>query len=240
MIQGRALFGVSKIDMLTNDPTTLQASVPAQDPLDKQYTDTFLSADCTFSPNGNNPFFPLTPGLKLVLKGEDDGEVVQNTIEILNETAVVNGVTTRVLTETELHDGELVEISRNFYAQCVETVDVFYFGEEVDIYDEGKLVSHAGAWRAGEDGAEAGIIMPGKPLSGSRYYQEIAPEVALDRAEHLKTGFSFETAAGEFTNCLSVRETTPLEPGQSSFKIYCSGVGLVVDSGSELASRSRP
>jgi hypothetical protein len=35
----------------------------------------------------------------------------------------------------------------------------------------------------GSDNARAGIIMPGTPLLGSRYYQEIAPEVALDKAE---------------------------------------------------------
>jgi len=35
--------------------------------------------------------------------------------------------------EREEVDGELKEISRNFFAICREHGDVFYFGEEVDI-----------------------------------------------------------------------------------------------------------
>jgi hypothetical protein len=44
-------------------------------------------------------------------------------------------------------------------------------------------VSHEGAWLAGQNGAKAGMIMPGKVVVGLKYYQEIAPGVAEDRAE---------------------------------------------------------
>ena len=60
--------------------------------------------------------------------------------------------------------------------------DVFYFGEEVDDYKDGKIVDHGGAWRADNDNSKAGIIMPGTVLLGARHYQEIAPN-AMDRAE---------------------------------------------------------
>lgn len=72
--------------------------------------------------------------------------------------------------------------------------------------------------------------MPGRPLNGARYYQEIAPVVALDRAEHLSnTVVTAETPAGTFESCLQVIETTPLEPGASRAKLYARHVGLVVD-----------
>lgn len=55
---------------------------------------------------------------------------------------------------------------------------VFYFGEHVDIYHEDGTITHDGAWRAGQpdgDGlAKPGIIMPGRFLLGSRYFQEQA------------------------------------------------------------------
>jgi hypothetical protein len=146
-------------------------------------------------------------------------------------------IETRVVEEVETADGEPVETSRNFFAICDKTNDVFYFGEEVDIFEPDGTVSHEGAWRAGEpdeDGlAEPGIIMPGTFLLGSRYYQEIADGIALDRAEHVEMGLEITTGAGEFSECVRVVETTPLEPGKSE-KIYCPEVGLVVDSVVEL------
>ena len=40
--------------------------------------------------------------------------------------------------------------------------DIFYFGEDVDDYENGEIVSHGGAWLAGANGSKAGMIMPGK------------------------------------------------------------------------------
>lgn len=234
MVEGEGLFSLSKIDERTNDPTTLQSHWDCQDRDDLAFTEEFAIERCTFSATGGNAFFSLDPGHRLVLEGEEDDEMVRVEIDVLNETFVVDGVTTRVVTETEYVDGELEEISRNYFAECMETGDVYYFGEHVDIYEDGVIVSSEGEWLAGEGENRAGIIMPGNPLVGSRYYQEWAPEVALDRAEHLAANFTFETAAGTFDGCIKVVDTTPLEPGDSSTKIYCPGVGVVFDDGPAL------
>jgi hypothetical protein len=173
-----------------------------------------------------------------VLQGTEDGEVVRVEITVLNETRQITfltdegewlSVTTRVVEERELKGGELVEVSRNFYARCTETGDIYYFGEDVDIYESGVIVSHDGAWLAGEAEARPGLIMPGSFLLGSRYFQELAPEVAMDRAEHVKMGLTVTTPAGTFQDFVEVLETTPLEPGAKSIKRYCPEVGLVVD-----------
>ena len=76
--------------------------------------------------------------------------------------------------------------------------------------------------------------MPGRFLLGSRYFQEIAPGVALDRAEHVKMGLTVKTPAGTFEDCVEVLETTPLEPGATSVKRYCAEIGLVVDGVAKL------
>jgi hypothetical protein len=190
--------------------------------------------NCQFSTRSQNPYFILEPGRQLVLEGEDDGETVHIEITVLPETKVVAGVTTRVVEERELINGELVEVSRNFFARCRPTNDIVYFGEEVDIYENGQIVSHDGAWRAGVKNARAGIIMPGRFLLGARYFQELAPGVAEDRAEHVAMGLTKQTPAGTFTDCVRIRETTSLEPGAQSIKVYCPGVGLTVDSGVSL------
>jgi hypothetical protein len=191
------------------------------------YTDSFDLEKCTFSSTGRNPYFILEPGYKLVLEGKEGKENVQLTITVLDETETVGGVETRVVEEEETKDGEVVEISRNYFAICSENNSVFYFGEDVDIYEDGAVVSHDGAWKHGVDDAKAGLMMPGIALLGSKYYQEIAPEVALDRAVIVSLDEAVETPAGEFEDSLKVKETSPLEPSAKDFKWYAPDIGLV-------------
>jgi hypothetical protein len=84
----------------------------------------------------------------------------QVTATVLDETRVVAGVETRVIEERELAKGKLVEVSRNYFAIHKPTRNALYFGEEVDMYEDGKVVGHGGSWLAGVDGAKAGLIMP--------------------------------------------------------------------------------
>ncbi len=224
--------------LLLSAPGVL-AAAPVTD-----FTVDFELDECTFASDGRNPYFSLVPGDLLRLEGDDDGEEVVVLIRVLNGTRTIKlrdedgellQVVTRVVEEREWVDDELVEVSRNFYARCKETNDIFYFGETVDIYEDGQIVSHDGAWLAGKGGALPGIIMPGRFLLGSRYYQEVAPGVALDRAEHKTMGMKINVPAGLFDDCVEIIETTPLEPGHESRKVYCEGIGLVIDGAAELA-----
>ncbi|HEU5181775.1 MAG TPA: hypothetical protein VFW45_13375 [Candidatus Polarisedimenticolia bacterium] len=192
------------------------------------FTQDFRTADCTFVNTGRMPFFVLEPGYWLELDGDEKDGFHQVTITVLGDTEVVNGVTTRVVEERERVDGELEEVSRNFFALCQETGSFFYFGESVDLYENGEVVGHEGEWRAGTAGAKPGIVMPGAFLLGSRYYQELAPSVAQDRACNAAMGLSLATPAGSFSGCVEVVETSPLESGKS-VKFYCPGIGVVQD-----------
>lgn len=204
------------------------------------FTDSFMIEQCRFSDAGSNPFFVLQPGYKLTLEGDEGKVRVRLIITVLDETRVVDGVKTRIVEERETNDGELVEVSRNFFAICAPTNSVFYFGEEVDIYDDGVIVSHDGAWLAGRSGARAGVMMPGIQLLGARYVQEVAPDVAMDRAETVGLNEVLSTPAGDFTNVLKVEETTPLEPGAREYKLYAPGIGLVQDGGVRLIEVKTP
>ncbi|MGI0048470.1 MAG: hypothetical protein ACREAW_02920, partial [Nitrososphaera sp.] len=155
---------------------------------------------------------------------------------VTNDTKVVDGVETRVVEERESEDGEIVEISRNYFAVCGPANDVFYFGEETDIYENDEIMSHAGAWLAGVDNATAGLIMPGNPQVGMKYYQEIAPGVAEDRAEVISLSQTANTPAGRFQKVLKTEETTPLEPDELQNKFYAPGVGLIMEEELKLVS----
>jgi len=200
----------------------------------KEFTTQFDLQDCTFSTTGRNPYFILEPGHRLVLKGVEDKEEVEVWITVLPEKQEiilpgVGHIMTRVVEEREWVDGELDEVSRNFFAICAQTNDVLYFGEDVDNYENGEIANHNGGWRAGVDGATPGLIMPGRFLLGSRYFQEMAPGVALDRGENVAMGLTVDVPAGHFTNVVKVLDTTPLEPNSVGIKLYAPGVGLIVD-----------
>ena len=175
----------------------------------------------------------------MLYEGEDDGEEVTLLITVLKRTKMVDGVRCSIVKEMEWKDGELFEISWNYFAICRKTKAIFYFGEDVDFFEDSEVVGHGGAWLSGENGAFFGLNMPGFPVLGARYFQEIAPEVALDRAEHVSLTAEVETEAGEFENCLSIVETNAVEPGDVAVKFYAPGVGMVKDGSIELVEYGR-
>ena len=195
---------------------------------EKTFTDSFMQDSCTFNATGRNTYFILEPGYQLVLEGMEEGKTAKLVITVLNETRKIGNTVTRVVEENETLDGNTVEISRNFFAVCQQTGTIFYFGEEVDIYKNGKVVGHEGAWIA-EGRNRAGIIMPGTFLSGARFYQEIAPGVAMDRAEIIGLKETLVTPAGKFSNCLKTEESTALKPKEKEYKLYAPGIGLIKD-----------
>ncbi len=205
---------------------------------DEEFTSTFFAEGCRFSSLGGNPFFPLIPGWQVRL--ESDEGVVVNTV--LKATRVVAGVRTRVVEEMEFEkDGsELVPVERslNFFAVCLQTGSVFYFGEEVHFFDdEGNEIPGTGGWLAGLNGARAGIIMPGTLLTGGGYYQETAPaDSALDKGRIVSIEKSCEVGSFNLEKCVEVEDTSDCSSG-SDRKVFAAGIGNVVDEDLELVSK---
>ena len=196
------------------------------------WRETFGVSKSDLAPTGNNPWLTIQPGRVLELRNGIDSL----TVTILSETRTVDGVQVGVLEERETKDGKLVEVSRNFFATDKNTGDVYYFGEDVDNYKDGKIVDHESAWRSGEKGARFGLMIPGRPRVGDRFYQEIAPKVAMDRVEIVSTDETVRTPAGTFEHCVHLKETTPLE-GDVSHKWHAPGIGMVKDDEFELAQK---
>jgi len=219
-------------------------------PDDNEFTTEFYLEDCDgFATEGINPFFILEIGYKLVLESEEERAV----ITVLDETKTVDGVETRVVEERAFEWDEeeeewiLIEISLNWFAICNRTNAVYYFGEWSRDCEEGfdefddctGEESNEGSWEAGVNGAMSGLIMPGTFLLGSKYFQEIArDDGAVDRGENVNMGLAVETEAGNFENCVEVVDTNPAEgicdTEDGDVKIYCPGVGLVMDEELEL------
>ena len=174
---------------------------------------------------GNNPYFNLSPGYVLSYAHGKDTD----TLTVLNETKMIDGVETRPVEDRETKNGNVTEVTRDYYAIDSKTNDVYYFGEEVDVYKNGKVVSHEGTWLSGVNGAKFGLMMPAAPKVGQKFYQEQAPKVGMDRIEILSTTEKVTVSAGTFENCVHVRETSPIEKGLKDEKWYAPGVGQVRD-----------
>jgi len=198
---------------------------PPQEQEASEWRQDFNLSDRTLVTTGRNPYFILEPGFELVFESNTEKLI----ITVLDETEDVGGITTRIVEEREWKMGQLIEVSRNFFAICKETNDVFYFGEEVNDYKSGKVIGHGGEWRADSPDTKPGLVMPGVPKMGMKYYQEIAPGVAMDRAEVISLSENLKTPAGDFVQCLMTQEGSALKVWEKEFKIYADGIGLIRD-----------
>ena len=228
-----------KVDGLTGGAQAGGDAAKGAQAQSRPFTDTFAVDRADLAATGRNPFFILEPGYALVLQGKEGGADVELVITVLPDTRKIDGVETRVVEERESKGGKLAEVSRNFFAISRRTNSVYYFGEEVDIYKDGKVASHEGAWTSGVGGARFGLFMPGEPLIGARYYQEVAPGVAMDRAEVLRLADTAEVPAGKYDHVLVTEESTPLESGKEE-KFYAPGVGLVRENDLRLVKIVKP
>lgn len=187
-------------------------------------------ANSTFSSSITNPYLPFPVGMKNVL----ESEVERVEITVLEETKVVNSVTTRVVQEYETTGGVLLEISRNYFAQAPDGT-VCYFGEDVDIYNEGQIVSHDGTWLAGVGENKAGIMMPANPAVGQTFWIEKAPGIAEERGQIIFVDQPITTPYSTFPDALYIEERSGNDISQ---KYYARGAGMVIDELAKLVSRS--
>ena len=181
----------------------------------------------------NNTYWKLEIGWRITLEGEEEGEDILVNITVLDQTENITiggrNITTRVVEEREIEDGELVEISLNYLAICNETKDIVYFGELSTEYEEGAPSGTPGSWRA-EGLNKPGILMPGIFRVGDRYWQEYAPEdEALDRGENIAANKNFQTSIGLFNSCVIVEDSNFIEPPRGEYKVYAPEIGMIAD-----------
>jgi len=176
----------------------------------------------------DNDRFPLSPGSAWVYESIGGEDVERIEVVVTPEKRIVMGVSTTVVRDTVTVDGELVEDTDDWYAQD-QVGNVWYFGEDTAEYEDGEIVSTAGAWEAGVDGALPGIAMEADPAVGDSYRQEHFPGEAEDLAEVVRDGVSEDVAFGTFDDLIVIEEWTPLEPEVVEEKYYASAVGMVLE-----------
>jgi hypothetical protein len=177
----------------------------------------------------NNPYFPLIPGTTWVYEARlEDGSTERIELEILSETRKVNGVAATILHDSVYIDGELAEETFDWYAQDTDG-NVWYLGEDVDNYENGVLIDHAGAWEWGVDGALPGVIMWADPVIhlDEAYYQEYYAGEAEDMGQVLSVDESVTVPVGSFENVVQTFDFSSLDPDIQAHKFYAPGIGTV-------------
>ncbi len=174
-----------------------------------------------FSPRITHPYYPLSTARYTELHAEDE-KVVR---EVLEQTETLSGVECLVLAEKEYEDAELKEISYNFFAQDPEG-NVYYFGENVDDYKDGRVVGHGGAWRVGKNATEPCLFMPARLEVGFQFKPENSPPAAEEWDEIEATDVRLSVPAGTYQNVLVVKESNHPDRWEEK-KFYARGVGLI-------------
>ena len=151
----------------------------------------------------DNPWLALEPGATWHYDVTADGRML-GTIdaEVLDGTTEVDGLTaTAVRTITDI-EGD-VEDETRFYAQ----------DDDGNVWLVGVDSATGLTWRAGEDDAEAGLVMPARPRLGDGWVTYRLPNL-----QEARTTVEDQSAA-----MVEVRD----EAEATTRKVYESGVGLV-------------
>ena len=184
-----------------------------------------------FTTKIDNPYLPLAVGSRWVYRETDTtGTRERVVVEVTNKTKrIANGVTARVVRDTVSERGVPVEVTDDWFAQDGEG-NVWYLGEYVTNYEDGKVVDHAGSFEAGVDGAQAGIAMPADPKPGLSYRLEYLKGEAEDTSAVVTVGEErVEVPYGYFDDdVLMTRDLVPTEPRVQELKFYARGVGTLL------------
>jgi hypothetical protein len=181
----------------------------------------------TFSDPTNitNPLFPKDDVSQVIQLGAEGKDRLRFEVTQLPETKFVewNGqsIETRVTHFVAYMNGRILEVAVDFYAQADDGA-VWYFGENVDNYENGVIVDHEGTWLAGTDGPP-GMIMPADPQVGDVYRPENVPGFVFEEVTVRRTGMTVDGPRGPVSGALLVRER--LMDGTVEDKIYAPGYG---------------
>ncbi|MDX6555977.1 MAG: hypothetical protein QOD86_2172 [Miltoncostaeaceae bacterium] len=184
-----------------------------------------------FSVHIDNPYWPMAPGSRWVYRETDSAGARQRVVVTVTRRTrrIANGVTARVVRDVATEAGRPVEITDDWYAQDAAG-NIWYLGEAVRNYEDGRLVDRDGSFEAGVDGAQAGIAMPANPVPGLAYRQEYAAGVAEDRGAVVTVGEErVQVPFGFFARgVVMTRDLEPTEPMVQELKFYVPGVGPVL------------
>jgi hypothetical protein len=172
-----------------------------------------------------NPLHPTSEVTQVIMGGHVEGKPFRTEVTLLPWTKPIEWggktVDTAVIQYVAYLDGRIHEVALDWYAQA-DDGSVWYFGEDVFNYEDGRVADTEGTWIAGDE-TPAAMIMPAEPRVGNVYRPENAPgiafeEVHVDKVDQVLTGPS-----GKITGAIEVNELHM--DGTREGKIFAPGYG---------------
>lgn len=199
-----------------------------------------LACGSSFEPNYNPPalftnptvitnaHLPLGTLTQDVLEGVEGGKssLVIRTRLPGTRAFTVNGaqVLAIIVSDTVYTAGAVTEVALDYFVQS-DNGDVYYFGEDVDEYANGQIVSHEGTWHLGVDTNKPGLFLPATPKVGDKFRSEDVPGITTENDEVIAVDETVTVTAGTYQHCVKVKEI--LSDGAVEYKLYAPGVGVV-------------
>jgi hypothetical protein len=177
----------------------------------------------------NNQYLQLASLKQDILEGTEGSKKVRITRIAKPEVRKIfkigdQSVEAFAVEDREWENGALAEVALDFFAQD-DNGTVYYLGEEVDEYADGKIVGHEGSWMFGKDTQVPGVLFPAKPTIGDKFKSEdVSPEIN-ETDEVVSLTETVTAPAGTYKNCVKIKEH--LSDGTTEYKYFAKGVGVV-------------
>lgn len=133
-----------------------------------------------------NPYLPLADLKQDVLEGTEKGKPIRIERTAMPGSKVFKvlgtDVQAMIVEDREFLAGQLSEVTLDYFAQDDEG-NVYYMGEDVNNYKNGKVVAHRGAWLYGKQTHRLGLIMPAHPAIGMKFQSEAVGKISTENDE---------------------------------------------------------
>jgi hypothetical protein len=172
-----------------------------------------------------NPLHPTSQVQQTIYGGHVDGRPFRTEVTLLPATRSIawhgDTVETAATQYVAYLDGRIHEVAIDWYAQA-DDGSVWYFGEDVFNYEDGKVADTRGSWVAG-DTTPAAMIMPAQPRVGNVYRPENAPGIAFEEVRVDKIDQQIDGPSGKISGAIEVDELHM--DGTHEGKLFAPGYG---------------
>jgi|EndMetStandDraft_3_1072993.scaffolds.fasta_scaffold00050_34 hypothetical protein len=172
-----------------------------------------------------NPLHPTSQVQQTIYGGHVDGKPFRTEVSLLPGSRPINwqgkAVDTTSVQYVAYLDGRIHEVAIDWYAQA-DDGSVWYFGEDVINYEDGKVADTKGTWVAG-DATPAAMIMPARPRVGNVYRPENAPGIAFEEVRVDKVDREIDGPSGNISGAIEVNELHM--DGTREAKVFAPGYG---------------
>jgi hypothetical protein len=172
-----------------------------------------------------NPLHPTSKVHQTIYGGHVEGKPFRTEVSLLPGIRPIpwqgGTVDTAIIQYVAYLDGRIHEVAMDWYAQA-DDGSVWYFGEDVFNYEDGRVADTNGTWMA-SDATPAAMIMPAEPRVGDVYRPENAPGIAFEEVRVDKDDQQVTGPNGNVSGAIEVNELHM--DGTREHKIFAPGYG---------------